>query len=327
MWCKALHDLGYISFDEPYKKLINQGMIGGSSRFVYRIKGSNQFVSKGLKDNYETDEIHVDVNLVDGIELNLEKFKQWRPEFSTAEFLLEDGNYICGEAFEKMSKSKYNVVNPDDIIEQFGTDTFRMYEMFLGPLEMSKPWDTKGIEGVHRFLKKFWRLYCDDEKGSIVVDEKASQEEFKILHRTIKKIQHDIEEFALNTAVSQFMITCNELSQLNCHKREILEPLLILLTPFAPHICEELWHALGNNSSILDAGYPVLDETYLVENKFTYPIAVQGKARTEMEFPLDEPLESIQAAVLQHEIVIKWMEDKPLKKFIFVHGKMINVVT
>ena len=326
MWCKALHDLGHISFDEPYKKLINQGMIGGSSRFVYRIKGSNQFVSKGLKDNYETDELHVDVNCVDGVELDLEKFKQWRPEFANADFVLEQGNYICGEAFEKMSKSKYNVVNPDDIIEQFGTDTFRMYEMFLGPLEMSKPWDTKGIEGVHRFLKKFWRLFCDEEKGCIVVNEAATKEECKVLHKTIKKIQHDIEEFALNTSVSQFMITCNELSQLNCHKREILEPLLILLTPFAPHICEELWHMLGNNSSILDAEYPLLDETYLVENTFIYPIAVQGKARAEMEFPLDETLENIQAAVLKHEIVIKWMEDKPLKKFIFVHGKMINVV-
>ncbi|TXI81037.1 MAG: leucine--tRNA ligase [Crocinitomicaceae bacterium] len=326
MWCKTLFDLGHISFDEPYKKLINQGMIGGSSRFVYRIKNTNKFVSKNIAANYQTDELHVDVSLVDGIELNIEKFKNWRSEYLHAEFELENGIYICGEAFEKMSKSKYNVVNPDDIINEYGADTFRMYEMFLGPLEMSKPWDTKGIEGVHRFLKKLWRLYIDEQNGCIVNNEEATNAELKILNKHIKKIKHDIENFALNTCVSQFMIITNELSQLKCHKKSILESLLITLTPFAPHIAEELWLQIGNNTSILDASFPEINESYLVENTFTYPIAIQGKARTEIEFALDSTQEDIQIVVLKNEIVQKWMEGKPLKKFIFVKGKMINVV-
>ena len=327
MWCKTLHDLGYISFEEPYKKLINQGMIGGSSRFVYRIKQSNTFVSKGLKDEYETDEIHVDVNLVDGLELDINKFKEWRSDYRSAEFILEDGKYLCGEAFEKMSKSKYNVVNPDDIITQYGADTFRMYEMFLGPLEMSKPWDTKGIEGVHRFLKKLWRLYIDEQTGSsLVTNDAATNEEFKILHKHIKKIKHDIEHFALNTSVSQFMIITNELSQLKCSKKEILEPLLITLTPFAPHIAEELWSILGHSTSILSASFPQVNESYLIENSFNYPIAIQGKARTEMEFPLDWSADQIQEKILENEIVLKWTEGKVVKKFIFIKGKMINVV-
>jgi leucyl-tRNA synthetase len=337
MWCKTLHDLGFISYDEPYKKLINQGMIGGSSRFVYRIKNTNQFVSKGLKENYDTNEIHVDVTIVDGYELNLEAFKKIKNnEYANAAFILEDGKYICGEAFEKMSKSKYNVVNPDDIILQYGADTFRMYEMFLGPLEMSKPWDTKGIEGVHRFLKKFWRLFVNDissnleeglsEISSIVTNEAATKEELKTLHKHIKKIQHDIENFAFNTSVSQFMIITNELSTLNCHKREILEPILITLVSFAPHIAEELWSVIGNKTSILDAQFPTLDENFLVENTFHYPVAILGKSRTEMEFALDATQDDIQMQVLANEIVQKWMDGKPLKKFIFVKGKMINVV-
>jgi leucyl-tRNA synthetase len=327
MWCKTLFDLGYISFDEPYKKLINQGMIGGSSRFVYRIKQSNTFVSSGLKNQYDTDEIHVDVNLVDGLELDIERFKSWRADYQNAEFILENGKYICGEAFEKMSKSKYNVVNPDDIITQYGADTFRMYEMFLGPLEMSKPWDTKGIEGVHRFLKKLWRLCIDEQTGnSLITSDEATPEELKILHKHIKKITHDIENFALNTAVSQFMIITNELSQLKCTKKDIVEPLLITLAPFAPHVAEELWQHLGYSSSVLDAKFPEFNESYLVENTFIYPIAIQGKARTEMEFPLDASVEVIQERVLENEIVLKWTEGKPCKKFIFVKGKMINVV-
>jgi leucyl-tRNA synthetase len=327
MWCKTLFDLGYISFDEPYKKLINQGMIGGSSRFVYRIKQSNTFVSSGLKNQYDTDEIHVDVNLVDGLELDIERFKSWRADYQNAEFILENRKYICGEAFEKMSKSKYNVVNPDDIITQYGADTFRMYEMFLGPLEMSKPWDTKGIEGVHRFLKKLWRLCIDEQTGnSLITSDEATPEELKILHKHIKKITHDIENFALNTAVSQFMIITNELSQLKCTKKDIVEPLLITLAPFAPHVAEELWQYLGYSSSVLDAKFPEFNESYLVENTFIYPIAIQGKARTEMEFPLDASVEVIQERVLENEIVLKWTEGKPCKKFIFVKGKMINVV-
>jgi len=327
LWCKTLHDLGFISFDEPYKKLINQGMIGGSSRFVYRIKNTNQFISKGLKDKFETNEIHVDVNIVDGYELDLEAFKKIKNnEYANAEFILEDGKYICGEAFEKMSKSKYNVVNPDDIIAQHGADTFRMYEMFLGPLEMSKPWDTKGIEGVHRFLKKFWRLYCDETIGCIVNDEVANNDELKNLHKHIKKIQHDIENFAFNTSVSQFMIVTNELSTMNCHKREILESLLITLVPFAPHIAEELWSVLGNKTSILDAQFPEVNESLLVENTFLYPVAIQGKTRTEIEFALDLSPAEIEQQVLQNDIVQKWMEGKQMKKFIFKPGMMINVV-
>ena len=326
MWCKALHDLGYIHFDEPYKKLINQGMIQGSSRFVYRIKNTNTFVSKNRKHEYQTDELHVDVSLVDGHVLNMDEFKKWRPDYAEATFILEEDIYLCGDAVEKMSKSKYNVVNPDVIITQYGADTFRMYEMFLGPIDISKPWDTQGIEGVHRFLKKFWRLFMNEESGLMVTSNEPTANELKILHKHIKKIQHDIEHFALNTSVSQFMIITNELGQIKCTNRAILEPLLITLTPFAPHIAEELWSALGHTNSILDANFPIVNEAYLIENSFVYPIAVQGKARTEMEFALDLSLEQIQEQVLQHEIVLKWTEGKAVKKFIFVKGKMINVV-
>ncbi len=326
MWCKALHDLGFINFDEPYKKLINQGMIGGSSRIIYRKKGTNNFISKGLINENEVEEIRVDVNIVDGVELEIEKFKTWRDDYSNATFELENGKYICGEAFEKMSKSKYNVVNPDDIIEQYGADTFRMYEMFLGPIEVSKPWDTKGIEGVHRFLKKLWRLYMDENSGCMVNDEKPTAQELKILHQTIKKIESDTERYSFNTAVSQFMIAVNELSTLHCRKKEILEPLLIILTPYAPHIAQELWTLIRNTTNIIDAVFPLVNETYLVENSFTYPVAILGKTRTEMEFALDVSQDEIHEKVLQNEIVIKWMEGKPVKKFIFVKGKMINVV-
>ena len=342
MWCKVLNDLGYVNHDEPYKKLINQGMIGGSSRFVYRINGTNVFISKnrigssltpeekletGIETLGQVDQLHVDVTIVDGYELDLAKFRTVKnKEYADAVFILDNGKYICGDAVEKMSKSKYNVVNPDDIIEQYGTDTFRMYEMFLGPIEVSKPWDTKGIEGVHRFLRKLWRLYFDENQGCLVTNETASKDELKVLHQTIKKIEYDTENFAFNTAVSQFMICVNELARLSCNKKEILEPLLVLLTPFAPHISEELWQALGHTNTILDAAYPILNESYLVENSFTYPVAINGKTRTEVEFALDADTSYIQETVLKDATVLKWMEDKPLKKFIYVKGKMINVV-
>lgn len=326
MWTKALYDLGHISFEEPFKKLINQGMIQGSSRFVYRVKGTNKFVSKGVKNDYETNDLRVDVNIVNGTELDIDAFKKWRPEYADAEFILEDGKYICGAEVEKMSKSKYNVVNPDDIVAQYGADTFRMYEMFLGPIDVSKPWDTKGIEGVHRFLKKFWRLYADEQKGWIVTDEPATDAELRILHKTIKKANDDIERFSFNTAISQFMICVNELSALNCHKRAVLEPLVILITPFAPHLAEELWHKFGHDTTVLNAPYPVHDDKYLIENTKKYPVAINGKTRAEMEFPLDIDEAELKKAVLADETVAKWLDGNEPKKFIYVKGKMINVV-
>ncbi len=326
MWTKALFDLGYLNFEEPFRRLVNQGMIQGSTRYVYRINGTNTFVSLGLKQEHLVDQIRVDVNFVDGVELDTEAFKKWRPEYADAEFILENGKYICGSETEKMSKSKYNVVNPDDIVNQYGADTFRMYEMFLGPIEMSKPWDTKGIEGVHRFLKKFWRLYNDEQKGWIVTDEAATDAELKVLHKTIKKIEGDTEKFSFNTAVSQFMIGVNELTDLNCHKRSILDPLVRILTPYAPHIAEELWKQLGNDGSVIHAAYPQWEEKYTVENSKVYPIAVNGKARTELEFALDAEQSFIEKEVLSNEVILKWLEGKEPKKFIYVKGRMINVV-
>ncbi|SEN59913.1 leucyl-tRNA synthetase [Chitinophaga rupis] len=326
MWTKALYDLGYIGFDEPYKKIINQGMIGGSSRLVYRVRGTNTFVSHGLKDQYETDPLHVDVNIVDGTELDTDAFRQWKPDYREAEFILEDGKYICGSLLEKMSKRLFNTVNPKDVVDKYGADTYRMYEMFLGPIEQSKPWETKGIEGVHRFLKKLWRLYVDENKGLIVKDAPATPEELKVLHKTIQKIDGDTSNFSYNTAVSQFMICLNELSSLKCNKRSILEPLLVLLCPYAPHVTAELWQLLGNTSSILEAAYPVFDEQYVKESSFTYPIAVNGKTRTEMGFALDADNGAIEQEVLANEVVQRWMEGKPLKKVVIVKGRMINVV-
>lgn len=332
MWTKVLFDLGHIGFDEPFRKLLNQGMIQGSSRFVYRLKGTQKFVSLGLINNktYEldqTDPIRVDVNFVDGVELDLEAFKKWRNgEYANAEFILEDGKYICGSEVEKMSKSKFNTVNPDDLVDKFGADTFRMYEMFLGPVDQSKPWDTKGIEGVHRFLKKLWRLFFDEVKGKIWTDEKATAEELKVLHRTIRKIEEDTERFSFNTAVSAFMICVNELSDLKCHKREILEPLVIMVTSYAPHISEELWKALGNENSVLDAAFPTYEEKYTIESSKEYPVSINGKVRTNINIALDATAEQVQEITLANELVQKWMEGKALKKFIFVKGKMINVV-
>lgn len=327
MWTKALYDLGFIGHDEPYKKLVNQGMIQGSSRFVYRINGTNTFVSKGLVKDQLVDQIHVDVNFVDGYELDMNAFKQWRNgEYAAAEFILEDGKYICGSEVEKMSKSKFNTVNPDLLVEKFGADTFRMYEMFLGPVEISKPWDTKGIEGVHRFLKKFWRLFYDELKGQVWNNDKATDAELKVLHKTIKKIEEDTERFSFNTAVSAFMICVNELSDLKCNKKEILQSLVILLTPYAPHISEELWTLMGNQGSVLDASYPVFEGKYLIESTKEYPISVNGKLRTTIDMGLDLSQPEVEAIVLGNEVVQKWLEGKTPKKIIFVKGKMVNVV-
>ncbi len=327
MWTKALFDLGFIGFDEPFKKLVNQGMIQGSSRFVYRVAGENKFVSAGLKDQYNTNTLHVDVNMVDGVELDITAFKNWRNgEYAQAEFILEDGKYICGVETEKMSKSKYNTVNPNDLCDKYGADTFRMYEMFLGPVEQSKPWDTKGIEGVHRFLRKLWRLFFDEVKGRIWTDAAATPAELKVLHRTIKKIEEDTERFSFNTAVSSFMICVNELSELKCHKKEVLENLLILLAPFAPHISEELWQQLGNSGSILDAAFPKYDASLLVETSKEYPISINGKVRTNMNLPLDLDQAAVEQQVLANEVVQKWLEGKAPKKVIYVKNKMVNVV-
>lgn len=333
MWTKALYDLGYIGFDEPFKKLVNQGMIQGSSRFVYRINGTNTFVSKGLlksDEEYEgkkLDKLHVDVNFVDGYELDVEAFKKWRNnEHAGAEFILENDKYICGSEVEKMSKSKFNTVNPDDLVNKYGADTFRMYEMFLGPVEISKPWDTKGIEGVHRFLKKLWRLFYDDLKGQLWNNDKATDAELKVLHKTIKKIEDDTERFSFNTGVSTFMIAVNELSDLKCHKKEILEQLLILLTPYAPHVSEELWSLLGNSGSILDASFPKFEAKYVTESTKDYPVAINGKTRTELTLDLSITQQEVEAIVLANEVVQKWLEGKQPKKIIYVKNKMINIV-
>jgi leucyl-tRNA synthetase len=333
LWTKALYDLGHIGFDEPYKRLVNQGMIQGSSRFVYRINGTSKFVSKGVLTDEESfegkaiDKLHVDVNFVDGVELDIEAFKQWRNgEYAHAEFILENGKYICGVETEKMSKSKFNTVNPDMLVEKFGADTFRMYEMFLGPVQDSKPWDTKGIEGVHRFIKKLWRLFYDDLKGQVWTNDKANDAEWKALYKTIKKAEEDTERFSFNTGVSNFMIGVNDLTDLKCHKKEVLEKLLIAITPYAPHVTEELWHLLGNAGSILDAAYPVIENKYLVETSKAYPVAINGKTRAELTFALDATQEQVEALVLQDATVLKWLEGKAPKKIIYVKNKMINVV-
>ena len=415
MWTKALFDLGFIGFDEPFKRLVNQGMIQGSSRFVYRIGSfsywidynkiealkyynenikqtenllevqqelllqfssfvfdisSKIFLSKNIYEQIDNNNIlqiflidklnalienkksgfrdfvkvsnpiikeinfpltlnpiHVDVNIVDGVELDIEAFKKWRNgEYANAEFILEDGKYICGVETEKMSKSKFNTVNPNDLVNKYGADTFRMYEMFLGPVEQSKPWDTKGIEGVHRFLKKLWRLFFDELKGKVWNEEKATAEELKVLHKAIKKIEEDTERFSFNTAVSAFMVCVNELADLKCYKREVLEPLLIMLVPYAPHITEELWKVLGNSKSILDADFSKFNPAYLVENSKDYPISINGKLRTNINIALDATQEQVEQIVMNNEVVKKWIEDKPVKKLIFVKNKMVNVV-
>ena len=324
-WNKFLFDLGYVCENEPFRKLVNQGMIQGRSNFVYRIVNTNTFVSLGLKDQYETTEIHVDVNIVRNDRLDTEAFKAWRPDFADAEFILEDGEYICGWAIEKMSKSMFNVVNPDMICDTYGADTLRLYEMFLGPLEQSKPWDTKGIDGVNRFLRKVWRMFYDRD-NFIVTDEKATPEELKALHKLIGKVQSDIESFSFNTAVSAFMIAVNELNDLKCCKREILEPLIILLSPFTPHIAEELWEALGHKESITYASFPEYVEAYTIENTCTYAVSFNGKMRFTVELPLDMSREDVDAHVRSLEQTAKYVAGGNIMKVIVVPGKIVNIV-
>lgn len=378
LWTKALYDLGHIGFDEPFKRLVNQGMIQGSSRFVYRMQAIatkentgekvefqlmlssdhatkltdelneadsdyrhhaaiNKLVHEKLQDKEYTInfspivKLHVDVNMVDGFELDIERFKQWRNgEYAHAEFILEDGKYICGAEVEKMSKSKFNTINPDDLVAKYGADTFRMYEMFLGPVEMSKPWDTKGIEGVHRFLKKLWRLfYKETNTGESIwqaTTDTPSDAEQKVLHRAIKKIEEDTERFSFNTGVSGFMILVNELTDLKCHKLEILQSMLIMLAPYAPHIAEELWHASGNTTSVIDAAYPKLEEKYLVETSKEYPVSINGKMRTTMVIALSAEQAEVEQLVLGNEVVQKWVEGKTPKKIIYIKNKMVNIV-
>ena len=324
-WNKFLFDLGYVCENEPFRKLINQGMIQGRSNFVYRIIGTNTFVSLGLKDQYETTEIHVDVNIVRNDRLDLEAFKAWMPDFANAEFILENGEYICGWAIEKMSKSMFNVVNPDTICDTYGADTLRLYEMFLGPLEQSKPWDTKGIDGVNRFLRKVWRLFYDRDTF-LVTDEKATPEELKALHKLIGKVRTDIESFSFNTAVSAFMIAVNELTDLKCSKREVLEQLIVLLAPFTPHISEELWEALGHKESITYASFPEYIEAYTIENTCTYAVSFNGKTRFTVDLPLDMPREEVDAHVRSLEQTAKYVAGGNILKVIVVPGKIVNIV-
>ena len=329
-WNKFLYDLGYVVEPEPFRKLVNQGMIQGRSNFVYRIVNTNTFVSAGLKDQYETTEIHVDINIVHNDRLDLEAFKRWMPDYANAEFILENGEYICGYAVEKMSKSMFNVVNPDNVCAQYGADTLRLYEMFLGPLEQSKPWDTKGIDGVHRFLKKLWRMVFADDRGEdetlAVTDQKATPAELKILHTLIHKVETDIENFSYNTSVSAFMIALNELSALKCNKREIIEPVVVLLSPFAPHICEELWNRLGHNESISFATFPEYVEAYTVENTFEYPVSFNGKMRFKMTFPKDMPIKEVEKGVIENPQTAKYLDGGSVKKIIVVPCKIINIV-
>ncbi|RYZ30716.1 MAG: leucine--tRNA ligase [Chitinophagaceae bacterium] len=365
LWTKFLFDRGYIGHDEPFRKLVNQGMIQGSSRFIYRLNiigedgspvlNKEVYVSKGIADGWSAETvsreelaelvneagltispisetavvtispIHVDVNAVDGIELNIAAVRRTRQNYEDAVFVTENGKYYCGAEVEKMSKSKFNTVNPDDLVTRYGADTFRMYEMFLGPVEMSKPWDTKGIEGVHRFLKKLWRLFYDETKGQVWSDEKPSPAELKVLHKTIKKIEDDTERFSFNTAVSAFMVCVNELTELKCHKKQVLEPLLVLLTPYAPHITEELWSLLGN-SNIPDAAFPEFEARLVAESAKEYPVSINGKVRTNINISLEASQQDVENIVLQNDIVLKWLDGKPHKKIIYVKNKMINVV-
>lgn len=324
-WNKFLYDLGYVVKDEPFQKLINQGMIQGRSNFVYRIKGTNTFVSLNMKEQYDVTPIHVDINIVSNDVLDIEKFKKSNPEYETAEFILENGKYVCGWAVEKMSKSMFNVVNPDDIVAKYGADTLRLYEMFLGPLEQSKPWDTNGIDGVHRFLKKLWGLFYKGEEF-IVTDGIATKEELKSLHKLIKKTTFDIENFSFNTSVSAFMICVNELTNLKCNKKEVLQQLVILLAPFAPHIAEELYHLLGNTTTVCDAKWPVFDEKYLREDSIKYPISFNGKVRFFKELPSDMDKKQVEEVVLGDEQTSKFLEEKAVKKVIVVPGKIVNIV-
>lgn len=323
---KFLFDLGYICKDEPYQRLVNQGMIQGKSCLIYRVKGENKYVSYNLKNDVEVDPIHIDISLVDANNVvDIDRLRQWRQEFKDAQFVLEDGKYICGNEVEKMSKSLYNVINPDALIEKYGADVLRLYEMFLGPIEQSKPWDVQGIEGVSRFMKKFWKLYVD-EQGLCLTDEKADKEELKILHRTIKKVEDDIERFSLNTCVSNFMIITNELTEHKCHKREILEPLCILISPFAPHVAEELWSMMGHEESISYADFPQFDQSLLEDTDYNYPVSINGKTRTFALYPLDKDVKQIEQEVVNIPELQSHLQGKTIVKVIFVKHKIINIV-
>ena len=324
-WNKFLFDLGIVCEEEPFRKLVNQGMIQGRSNFVYRIKDTNTFVSHGLKDQYDVTPIHVDVNIVSNDILDLDRFRAWRPEFADAEFILEDGKYICGYAVEKMSKSMFNVVNPDDIVERYGADTLRLYEMFLGPLEQSKPWDTNGIDGVNRFLRKLWNLFY---KGDtlLLTDGEPTRAELKAIHKLIKKVTSDIEGFSFNTSIAAFMICVNELTQLKCHNRQVLSQLVVLLAPFAPHISEELWHLLGTDTTVCDAVWPEHSEEYLKEDSVTYAVSFNGKARFNIEVPADMSADEVQAVALANEGAAKWIDGKTIRKVIVVPKKIVNIV-
>ncbi len=325
-WMKFLFDMGLVSEQEPFKKMINQGMILGRSNFAYRVKDTNTFVSYGLKDQHETTAIHVDVNLVENDVLDVAAFKAWRPDFSNAEFILEDGAYKCGAEVEKMSKSKYNVVSPDLIVEKYGADTLRMYEMFLGPLEQFKPWNTNGISGVNNFLRKLWRLFHDAEENFAVTDTEATKEELKTLHKTIKKVGEDIEAFSFNTSVSTFMVCVNELTAQQCNKRSILEPLVVLISAYAPHIAEELWEQLGHNDGVTYQDFPTFDASHLVESSHMYPVSFNGKMRFKVEYALDMDRAEIEKQILAHQKSIHYLEGKAPKKVIIVPKKIINIV-
>lgn len=324
-WNMFLYDLGYVCEPEPFKKLINQGMIQGRSSFVYRIQGTNKFVSAGLKDQYDTTELHVDVNIVKNDILDTEAFRRWMPDYANAEFILEDGKYTCGWAVEKMSKSMFNVVNPDVIIDEFGADTLRLYEMFLGPLEAHKPWDTQGIDGVYKFLKKFWKLFLNEDQFG-VSDAEPTKDELKSLHKTLKKIESDIENFSFNTSIPAFMICVNELTAMKCNKRAILELLVVAIAPYAPHIAEELWHQLGNKESVTSAQFPAWDESHLIEDAFDYPVSFNGKTRFKITLPTTATNSDIETAVKTAPEAAKWLEGKEIKKIIIVPQKIVNVV-
>ncbi|MDA8910334.1 leucine--tRNA ligase [Crocinitomicaceae bacterium] len=327
-WTKCLFDLKFIPFEEPFKKLINQGMILGRSNFVYRINGTNSFVTKDKRKEHDTTAIHVDISIVDNDILNQEKFKHWLPEYKDATFILDDnGNYLCGYEVEKMSKSKFNVQTPDDLVVDYGADTLRLYEMFLGPIEQSKPWDTKGISGVHNFLRKCWRLYCSSDGISIVSNEKPSKDSMKTLHKTIKRIREDLNRFSLNTCVSTFMIAVNEFTEQKCHSKEVLEQFIILLAPYAPHFCEELWEKAGHTpGSLYDSQFPVFKEEYLIEEAYEYPVSFNGKMRFKVELPLTLKQDEIKTALEEMELTTKWLDGKEPKKVIIVPGKIINFV-
>ncbi|MDE7120298.1 MAG: class I tRNA ligase family protein, partial [Muribaculaceae bacterium] len=324
-WNKFLYDLGKVCEAEPFRKLVNQGMIQGRSNFVYRIKDTNTFVSATLKKDYDVTPIHVDVNIVSNDILDIDKFRAWRPEYADAEFILDDGRYVCGYAVEKMSKSMFNVVNPDDIVDRYGADTLRLYEMFLGPVEQSKPWDTNGIDGVNRFLRKLWGLFYKGDQW-LVTDQAPAKEALKAVHKLIKKVTGDIETFSYNTSVAAFMICVNELGQLKCHSRQALEPLVVLIAPFAPHIAEELWHALGHETTVCDAQWPVCEESLLVEDTVKYAVSFNGKARFTIEMPAGASSADVEKTALADSQAAKWIEGKQIRKVIVVPGKIVNIV-